>query len=91
MANNAKENVVKTTKKTVVSEKTIVKKNAQNPAEKTVVKKNAQTPEDKTAIKKHFQTPTETWWGKLIVWIIMFGMVGLIILSFVLAILKGTA
>jgi len=46
---------------------------------------------DKNAVKKHFQTPTETWWGKLIVWIIMFGMVGLIILSFILAILKGTA
>ncbi|MBN2300561.1 MAG: hypothetical protein JXC31_05185 [Acholeplasmataceae bacterium] len=41
--------------------------------------------------KKHFQTPTETWWGKLIVWIIMFGMVGLIILSFILAVLEGTA
>ncbi|GEM_PF-646676 len=41
--------------------------------------------------KKHFKTPTETWWGKVIVWIIMFGMVGLIILSFVLAVLKGSA
>ncbi len=41
--------------------------------------------------KKHFQTPTETWWGKLIVWIIMFGMVGLIILSFILAIASGDA
>jgi len=46
---------------------------------------------DKDVTKKHFQTPTETWWGKLIVWVIMFGMVGLILLSFILAILKGTA
>jgi len=40
---------------------------------------------------KHFQDPTQTWWGKIIVWILLFGMVGLIILSFVLAIIKGTA
>ncbi len=41
--------------------------------------------------KKHFVNPTETWWGKALVWIIIFGMVGLIILTFVLAILQGNA
>ncbi len=40
---------------------------------------------------RHFQDPTETWWGKIVVWILLFGMVGLIILSFVLAIIAGTA
>jgi hypothetical protein len=41
--------------------------------------------------KKHFTTPTDTWWGKLIVWVIVFGMVGLILLSFILAIVSGNA
>jgi len=41
--------------------------------------------------QKHYKTPTETWWGKLIVWIILFGMVGLIILSLVVAIISGNS
>ena len=41
--------------------------------------------------KKHFINPTETWWGKALVWIIIFGMVGLIILTFVLSIVLGNA
>ena len=89
MAKEANDNVVKTTKKTVVNEKTVTKKN--EVAAKSTTKKTVEATTDKNAVKKHFQTPTETWWGKLIVWIIMFGMVGLIILSFILAILKGTA
>ncbi|MBU1093079.1 MAG: TMEM43 family protein [Firmicutes bacterium] len=83
MAKESNENIVKTTKKTVVTEKTVAKKPASKKADDVTI--------DKVVSKKHFQTPTETWWGKLIVWIIMFGMVGLIILSFILAILKGTA
>lgn len=67
---------------------------------KTAVKKEA---DKSTAIKKvdesitnhpnqkHYHNPTETWWGQLIVWILLFGMVGLIILSFVLAVIEGTA
>ncbi len=89
MAKEANDNVVKTTKKTVVTEKTVTKKT--DVAAKPTTKKTVEATTDKNAVKKHFQTPTETWWGKLIVWIIMFGMVGLIILSFILAILKGTA
>lgn len=89
MAKEAKDNTVKTTKKTVVQDKPTSKKNAV--VEKPTSKKTVDAIPEKNAIKKHFQTPTETWWGKLIVWIIMFGMVGLIILSFILAILKGTA
>ena len=41
--------------------------------------------------KKHYVDPTQTWWGKTVVWIIVFGMVGLIILSFVAAIIWGNA
>jgi hypothetical protein len=41
--------------------------------------------------KKHFTTPTDTWWGKLIVWVIVFGMVGLILLAFIFAIVSGNA
>jgi hypothetical protein len=41
--------------------------------------------------KKHFVNPTDTWWGKAVVWFIIFGMVGLVILGFVLAIAQGNA
>ncbi len=41
--------------------------------------------------KKHYVNPTETWWGKAVVWIIVFGMVGLIILSFILVLIGGNA
>ncbi len=59
----------------------------------TKVKAAKKVEESQTTLqeKKHFKTPTDTWWGKIIVWVIMFGMVGLIILSFILAVLKGTA
>lgn len=89
MAKEAKDTTVKTTKKPVVAEKTTSKKNAV--VEKSTSKKTVDATPDKNAIKKHFQTPTETWWGKLIVWVIMFGMVGLIILQFILSILNGQA
>jgi hypothetical protein len=46
---------------------------------------------NKETEKKHFINPTETWWGKTIVWIIFFGMVGLLILTLVLSIILGNA
>ena len=39
--------------------------------------------------KNHYHNPTEKWWGKLVVWIILFGMVGGIIFGFILAIING--
>lgn len=60
----------------------------------TLAKKHAS---NKSALKtnhpdqKHYTPPTETWWGKLIVWVILFGMVGLVVLALVLAIVNGTA
>ena len=41
--------------------------------------------------KKHYVDPTQTWWGKAVVWIIVFGMIGLVVLSFVLALVAGNA
>lgn len=41
--------------------------------------------------QNHYHNPTETWWGKLVVWVLLMGMVGLIILGLVLAIISGTA
>jgi len=43
------------------------------------------------AKKKHFKTPTETWWGKAVVWIIFFGMVGVLFLTLILAIVNSGA
>ena len=41
--------------------------------------------------QNHYHNPTDTWWGKLVVWVLLMGMVGLIILGLVLAIISGTA
>jgi hypothetical protein len=48
------------------------------------IKKTNKVPE-----KKHYKNPTDTWWGKTIVWVIFFGMVGLLVLTLVLAIVMG--
>ena len=40
---------------------------------------------------KHYVDPTKTWWGKAIVWIIVFGMVGIIVLTLAVALLSGNA
>jgi len=52
--------------------------------------KNAVTTK-KVQEKKHFTTPTDTWWGKALVWIIFFGMVGLVIVSFIFTIIYSNA
>lgn len=39
--------------------------------------------------KKHYQNPAEKWWGKLVVWLIIVGMVGGIVFGFVLSIING--
>lgn len=41
--------------------------------------------------KKHYVDPTKTWWGKAVVWMIIVGMVGLVILGLVVAIIEGGA
>lgn len=35
--------------------------------------------------------PLQTWWGKMVIWIMLIGMVGGIIFAFIFAIISGTA
>jgi hypothetical protein len=56
-------------------------------SKKDIAPKKKELPND----KKNFVHPAETWWGKAIVWFIIFGMVGLVILSFVLALINSQA
>ena len=41
--------------------------------------------------KKHYKMPFETWWGKLLIWTLFVGMVGGVLLSFIVAIISGQA
>ena len=41
--------------------------------------------------KNHYQNPTEAWWGKAVVWLLLLGMVGAIIIGFIVAITSGNA
>ncbi len=41
--------------------------------------------------KNHYHNPTESWWGKAVVWLLLLGMVGAIIIGFVLAVIDGNA
>jgi hypothetical protein len=52
--------------------------------------RQAHNPTD-MVLKKPYKNPTETWWGKIIVWLLVFGMVGGIILSFILSIINNNA
>lgn len=36
-------------------------------------------------VQKEFKNPVKTWWGKLIIFLIIFGMVGVIIVSWILS------
>jgi cytochrome b561 len=53
----------------------------------------AKTEEKQTTTpkKNHYKNPTETWWGKAVVWVLFFGMVGLILVGFILSIINGNA
>lgn len=35
--------------------------------------------------------PLQTWWGKLMIWVMLIGMVGGIIFAFIFALISGTA
>jgi len=52
--------------------------------------RQAHNPTD-MVLKKPYKNPTETWWGKIIVWLLVFGMVGGVILSFILSIINNNA
>lgn len=67
-------------------------KNANNKTSEKNSKYNRQAhnPTD-MVLKKPYKNPTETWWGKIIVWLLVFGMVGGVILSFILSLINGNA
>ena len=55
---------------------------------KKVVKKDAF---DKPKTEEHYKMPYETLWGKIILWLLLIGMVGGVIISFIVAIISGQA
>lgn len=50
-----------------------------------------ETKEPTNSKKNHYHNPTEAWWGKLVVWLLLLGMVGAIIIGFIVAITSGNA
>ena len=48
--------------------------------------KHSETPK-----KQHYLNPLETWWGKVIIWVLLMGMVGAIIIGFIVSIISGNA
>lgn len=48
--------------------------------------KNSKTTNRNT---KEFQSPTETWWGKLVIWALIFGTVLIVLISVVIAIVQS--
>lgn len=53
--------------------------------------KSAGSTKEKYQDVKKFTHPAETWWGKAVVWVIIFAMVGLVVVSFVLVIVNSQA
>ncbi|MFA5471058.1 MAG: hypothetical protein WCZ00_06075 [Acholeplasmataceae bacterium] len=49
------------------------------------------TKESTKPTKNHYHNPTEAWWGKVVVWLLLLGMVGAIIIGFIVAITSGNA
>lgn len=46
---------------------------------------------NKANTEKHYKMPYETLWGKVVLWLLLIGMVGGVILSFVVALISGQA
>lgn len=65
----------------------MMSKNKSKPKAK---KTNQPAKTDKTR-SASYKNPSETIWGKIILWLIIFGMAGLIIVSLILAIISSTA
>ena len=57
---------------------------------KTQSKKSGDSKEKYQDVKK-FVHPAETWWGKAVVWVLVFGMVGFVVVAFILAIINSQA
>ena len=41
--------------------------------------------------EKHYKMPYETWWGKILIWLLFVGMVGGVLISFIVALISGQA
>lgn len=46
---------------------------------------------NKPKTEEHYKMPYETLWGKIILWLILVGMVGGVIISFIVALISGQA
>ncbi|MGA0352009.1 MAG: hypothetical protein ACO3MF_04630 [Acholeplasmataceae bacterium] len=55
---------------------------------KKVVKKESF---DKPKTEEHYKMPYETLWGKIVLWLLLVGMVGGVIISFIVALISGQA
>jgi hypothetical protein len=53
--------------------------------------KNTKLTNNQPEEKKHYKMPFETWWGKILIWTLFVGMVGGVLLSFIVAIISGQA
>ena len=40
---------------------------------------------------QHYKMPYETWWGKILIWLLFIGMVGGVVISFIVALISGNA
>jgi len=53
--------------------------------------KNTKLTNNQSEEKQHYKMPFETWWGKILIWTLFVGMVGGVLLSFIVAIISGQA
>jgi hypothetical protein len=53
--------------------------------------KNTKLTNNQPEEKQHYKMPFETWWGKILIWTLFVGMVGGVLLSFIVAIISGQA
>lgn len=53
--------------------------------------KNTKLTNNQSEEKKQYKMPFETWWGKILIWTLFVGMVGSVLLSFIVALISGQA
>lgn len=53
--------------------------------------KNTKLTNNQPEEKKQYKMPFETWWGKILIWTLFAGMVGSVLLSFIVALISGQA
>ncbi|MGB1097562.1 MAG: hypothetical protein ACPG2Y_03110 [Acholeplasmataceae bacterium] len=53
--------------------------------------KNTKLTNNQSEEKKQYKMPFETWWGKILIWTLFVGMVGSVLISFIVALISGQA